>query len=75
MPLIYSDNCNLPFNPEKEGFGLSFKAGSLESLTSAIKILVNSPSLMIEMGEKARQFAEQNNYKQYCTQLSKAIFN
>ena len=75
MPLIYSDNCNLPFNPEKEGFGLSFKAGSLESLTSAIKILVDSPSLMIEMGEKARRFAEKNNYKQYCTQLSKAIFN
>lgn len=75
MPLIYSDNCNLPFNPEKEGFGLSFKAGSLESLTNAIKTLIDSPSLMIEMGKKARLFAEKNNYKQYCIQLSKAMFN
>lgn len=73
MPLIYSNNCHLPFDPEKEGFGLCYEAESLNGLKEKIDFLTHNICLMKEMGKKARTFAEKNNYTQYCSDLVKQI--
>lgn len=73
MPLIYSDNCNLPFNPEKECFGISYKTGSLDSLKQSILKLTSNKNLMKTMGQKARLFAEKNDYNKYCDFLINSI--
>ena len=73
MPLIISDNCNLSFDVEKEGFGFVYKCGSFQSLKEKIELMTSNQELMSEMGNRARVFAEKNNYKIYCERLWKIM--
>ncbi|ODA44546.1 Glycosyltransferase [Thermodesulfovibrio sp. N1] len=57
-PLIVSDIPELSYVTEN-GFGISFRSGDTNSLRKAIEYLWNNEKLILQMGEKGRQFAKQ----------------
>ena len=73
MPLLMSDNTNISFNIEKEGFGLYYKAGDLTDLKDKISFMISHPQELECMGKRAREFAEIHSYRRYCNELYKII--
>lgn len=69
MPIIISDNCNLPFNIDELGIGLTYKGEDVQSLKEKILFMTQHPEVMEEMGRRAREFALKNDYLKYCTDL------
>jgi len=57
-PLIVSDIPELSYVTEN-GFGISFRSGDANSLKKAIEYLWNNEKLILQMGEKGRQYAKQ----------------
>ena len=57
-PLIVSDIPELSYVTEN-GFGISFRSGDANSLKEAIEYLWNNEKLILQMGEKGRQYAKQ----------------
>lgn len=74
MPLLMSDNTNISFDIEKEGFGVYYKADDLDDLKSKMQYVVSNPERLKSMGLKARQFAMRHDYKDYCKRLSNIVF-
>jgi glycosyltransferase involved in cell wall biosynthesis len=56
-PVVVSDIPEFRYAVDN-GFGLSFRAGDTEDLTSKIKLLLGNESMREEMGNKAREYAE-----------------
>lgn len=73
MPLLMSDNTNISFNIEEEGFGLYYKADDLIDLKEKMQYMITHPHELEEMGKKARIFAEQHDYVEYGERLSDII--
>lgn len=52
--------------------GLTFESGNVEDLRSKIKYLINNPAQIVQMGKKARRFAEEEfNLEKHYTRLMK----
>lgn len=75
MPLLMSDNTNISFDIEEEGFGLYYKADNLEDLENKMKFMISNPEKLKEMGQKARKFAVRHSYNEYCLNLLSIISN
>ncbi len=58
-PVIVSDIPELQYAVDA-GFGISFKTGDAKDLASKIRFLLENEQLRIEMGQKAREYA--NDY-------------
>lgn len=69
MPLLISDNTNISFDVEKEGFGLYYKADDLEDLKKKMSYMISHPEELEIMGYKARSYAENHCYQHYCNTL------
>ena len=57
-PIIVSDIPELKYVTEN-GFGISFRSGDAKSLKEAIEYLYDNEKLILQMGEKGRQYAKQ----------------
>lgn len=73
MPLLMSDNTNISFDIEKEGFGLYYKADNIEDLKNKMSYMMSNPQMLKNMGQKARSFAVRHDYKEYCLKLMNII--
>ena len=73
MPLIISDNCNLPFDVEELGLGSYYQNGNVDSLIDKLSSMSTHPKLLEEMGINARNFAIKNDYTKYCKDLYKVL--
>lgn len=73
MPLIVSDNCNLPFDVQELHIGLYYKNGDIEDLKAKLLYMISHPATMEEMGINARAFAIENDYTKYCKDLYKVL--
>lgn len=73
MPLLMSDNTNISFDIEQEGFGLYYKADDLSDLKEKMQYMISHPQELETMGKKAREFAEHHDYVEYCRRLSDII--
>lgn len=73
IPLLMSDNTNISFDIEKEGFGLYYKADNLEDLKEKMNYMISNPKVLENMGNKARAFALKHNYSDYCSKLMDII--
>ena len=69
MPLLMSDNTNISFDIEQEGFGLYYKADDLSDLKEKMQYMISHPHELEVMGKKAKMFAEQHDYLEYCRKL------
>lgn len=70
MPLLISDNSNISFDVEEEGFGLYYKADDVDDLEKKMKYMISHPKELEIMGIKARRFAENHSYLYYCNTLA-----
>lgn len=73
MPLLVSDNCNLPFNVEELHMGLYYRNGNLDSLIDKLSYMSTNSALLEEMSRNARNFATKNDYLKYCKELYEVL--
>jgi glycosyltransferase involved in cell wall biosynthesis len=57
--IITTDNPTFPIDVEKEGIGIKVPYGDVEAWRNAIEYLSNNPTVVHDMGIKARQLAEE----------------
>ena len=57
-PVIITENSYIPFNVEKEGFGIIVPVGDVEALRNAINTFHNNPEMVKEYSKNARIYAE-----------------
>lgn len=62
-PVIMSDNTFIDIDIEKEGFGFIYKAGDVLDLEAKMNVFLENKFLALEMGKRAREFAQKMNFK------------
>lgn len=79
-PVIVSDIPELKYVTEN-GFGISFRSGDSNSLKEAIESLYSNESLILQMGEKGREYAKQftwdriaEEYENYLLKIADLVY-
>ena len=73
LPTIMSDNTMIGVDLEQEQIGLLYKAGNSNDLRKQLQKLLNNTHFLKEMSNKARIFAEKNDYKSFKNCIIKII--
>lgn len=71
-PVIVSDIPELSF-VQKEGFGLSFKSGSIDDLSERIAFMLNNHTERMEMGKAGRRYASNFLWDKITLQFEKSL--
>lgn len=73
QPIIMSDNTNISVDIEALEIGEIYQAGNKEDLKTKLLFFVDHPERIREYGDRARAYAMNHTYLDYCKQLTGLI--
>lgn len=73
QPIIMSDNTNISIDIEALGMGYVYKAGDREDFKAKLKMLTSDRNKFLQMQQKCRKWAIENDYSRYCQVLYNEI--